>query len=185
MTKHPLTKKAKDNIISDMIRVNQAGEFGAQKIYEGQLSILKNDKTIKKMMKQEKKHLEAFNKIIIDKGVRPTALSPFWSIGGYLLGMLLASFVVGYLAERNYDKNYFKSLFVIFLGTLIIFIPGLIWLGFWFDNFHPKLAENIDLFEGYKLALTHGLLVFKFTEPVKVALAASITPLLWQYISKK
>ena len=90
MKKNPLTIKAKDNIISDMIRVNQAGEFGAQKIYEGQLSILKNDKTIKKMMKQEKKHLEAFNKIIIDKGVRPTALSPFWSIGGYLLGMSTA-----------------------------------------------------------------------------------------------
>ena len=84
-----------------------------------------------------------------------------------------------------YDKKYFQSLFAIFFGTLIIFIPGIIWLGFWFDNFHPKLAENIGLFEGYKLALTHGLLVFKFTEPVKVALAASITPLLWQYISKK
>ena len=118
----------------------------------------------------------------------PPYSGPFYlvgSSGGYLLGMLLASFVVGYLAEKNYDKNYFKSLFAIFLGTLIIFIPGLIWLGFWFDNFHPKLAENIGLFEGYKLALTHGLLAFKFTEPVKVALAASITPLLWQYISKK
>lgn len=107
------------------------------------------------------------------------------SSGGYLLGMLFASFVVGYLAEKNYDKNYFKSLFAIFIGTLIIFTTGLLWLGFWFDNFHPKLSENIDLFEGYKLAFTHGLLVFKFTEPVKIALSASITPLIWQFISKK
>lgn len=82
--------KHEENIISEMIRVNQAGEFGAQKIYEGQLSVLKNDKTIKKMMLQEEKHLEAFNKIIIDKGIRPTALSPFWSIGGYLLGVSTA-----------------------------------------------------------------------------------------------
>ena len=47
--------KAKNKIISEMIRVNQAGEFGAQKIYEGQLTVLKNDKTIKKMSEHEKK----------------------------------------------------------------------------------------------------------------------------------
>ena len=105
--------------------------------------------------------------------------------GGYLFGMLIASYFVGYFSERNFDKKYFQSLFAIFFGTLIIFIPGIIWLGFWFDNFHPKLAESIGLYEGYKLALIHGLFAFKFTEPVKVALAASITPLLWQYISKK
>ena len=49
MTKNLITKKSKNNLIADMIRVNQAGEFGAQRIYEGQLAILKNDKTIKKM----------------------------------------------------------------------------------------------------------------------------------------
>tara|TARA_A100001037_G_scaffold291928_1_gene306587 strand:+ start:191 stop:727 length:537 start_codon:yes stop_codon:yes gene_type:complete len=81
---------AKNKIISEMIRVNQAGEFGAQKIYEGQLAVLKNDKTIKKMSEQEKKHLETFNKILIKRGIRPTALSPFWDLGGYLLGVTTA-----------------------------------------------------------------------------------------------
>jgi 3-demethoxyubiquinol 3-hydroxylase len=81
-----IDNKIKNKVISDMIRVNQAGEFGAQKIYEGQLAVLKNDKTIKKMAIQEQKHLETFNKILIKRGIRPTALSPFWSIGGYLLG---------------------------------------------------------------------------------------------------
>ena len=46
---------ANNKIISEMIRVNQAGEFGAQKIYEGQLAVLKNDKTIQEMCEQEKK----------------------------------------------------------------------------------------------------------------------------------
>ena len=82
--------KAKNRIISEMIRVNQAGEFGAQKIYEGQLAVLKNDKTIKKMCEQEKKHLETFNKILIKRGIRPTALSPFWDLGGYLPGVTSA-----------------------------------------------------------------------------------------------
>ena len=117
----------------------------------------------------------------------PPYSGPYYLIGssgGYLLGMLIASYVVGYLAERNYDKKYFNSLFAIFVGTLIIFIPGIIWLGFWFDNFHPK-ADGIDFLGGYKLAFIHGLFAFKFTEPVKIALAASITPILWQYIVKK
>jgi len=81
---------ANNKIISEMIRVNQAGEFGAQKIYEGQLAVLKNDKTIQEMCEQEKKHLETFNKILIKRGIRPTALSPFWDLGGYLLGVTTA-----------------------------------------------------------------------------------------------
>ena len=55
-----------DEQIEQMIRVNQAGEFGAKKIYEGQLLVLKNDKKykiIKKMANQEEEHLQTFNKI--------------------------------------------------------------------------------------------------------------------------
>ena len=105
--------------------------------------------------------------------------------GGYLLGMLIASYFVGYLAEKNYDKNFIKSLITIFIGTIIIFIPGLIWLGFWFAQYHPELSQLINLGEGYKYAFKHGLLVFKFTEPVKIALAACITPLIWHFVKKK
>ena len=46
--------------------------------------------SIKKMCEQEKKHLETFNKILIKRGIRPTALSPFWDLGGYLLGVTSA-----------------------------------------------------------------------------------------------
>ena len=105
--------------------------------------------------------------------------------GGYLLGMLIASYFVGYLAEKNYDKNFITSLITIFIGTIIIFIPGLIWLGFWFDQYHPELSQQINLGEGYKYAFKFGLLVFKFTEPVKIALAACITPLIWHFVKKK
>ena len=105
--------------------------------------------------------------------------------GGYLLGMLIASYFVGYLAEKNYDKNFIKSLITIFIGTIIIFIHGLIWLGFWFDQYHPELSQQINLGEGYKYAFKYGLLVFKFTEPVKIALAACITPLIWHFVKKK
>jgi biotin transport system substrate-specific component len=112
---------------------------------------------------------------------------PIYFIGpsaGYLFGMLLASFLLGYLAEKNYDKNYFKSLLILILGSIIIFTPGILYLGFWFNVLSPN-AGSINLYQGYSNALTYGLLLFKFTEPVKIALAATITPLLWQYIKNK
>ena len=57
-----------DKKYAEIIRVNQAGEFGAKRIYEGQLAILKGNKSykvIKKMAKQEEKHLQTFNQIMI------------------------------------------------------------------------------------------------------------------------
>ena len=104
--------------------------------------------------------------------------------GGYLLGMLIASFVLGYLAEKNYNKNYFKTLLILFLGSIIIFMPGILWLGFWFNILSPN-SGSIDLYQSYYNALNYGLLLFKFTEPIKMALAATITPLLWQFIKNK
>ena len=59
-----------DKEIEQMIRVNQAGEFGAKRIYDGQLAVLKNNKKyriIKKMADQEEQHLKTFNKIYTEK----------------------------------------------------------------------------------------------------------------------
>ena len=117
--------------------------------------------------------------------------------GGYLLGMLIASFLVGYLAEKNYDKQYLKSLLSIFLGTFTIFFFGIIWLTYWL-SIQPEttivfLCEreavmcntNIWNFsQSLNLALVLGLFKFLLTEPIKIALAASITPLIWSYLKK-
>ena len=83
-------KKTDKNKIEEFLRVDHAGERGAIKIYEGQLAVLNNDQTIQEMLEQEKKHLDTFNKILIKRGIRPTALSPLWSVGGYLLGATTA-----------------------------------------------------------------------------------------------
>lgn len=75
--------------IAQMIRVNQAGEYGAARIYEGQLAVLKNQPcadTIGHMRAQEEEHLKAFNKILLAYRVRPTLLTPLWHIAGYVLG---------------------------------------------------------------------------------------------------
>ena len=111
---------------------------------------------------------------------------PVYFVGptaGYLLGMLMASFVVGYFAEKNYDKNYYKTLFILIIGSIIIFTPGILWLGFWY-NILSGNAASLDITESFSKAITNGLLLYKFTEPVKIALAATITPLIWSYLKK-
>ncbi len=75
------------------LRVDHAGEYGAQRIYAGQLAVLKNHDVadeLKHMAAQEEAHLAAFNRILPEHGVRPTALLPLWHIGGWLMGALPA-----------------------------------------------------------------------------------------------
>ncbi len=77
----------------EAIRVDHAGEYGARRIYEGQLAILKGtsaEKTIRHMHEQEKAHLDTFSTLIHERGVRPSALMPLWHVGGYALGMVTA-----------------------------------------------------------------------------------------------
>src|SRR6185437_14105899 len=81
---------SKQQELDSMIRVDHAGEYGARKIYEGQLSILKNHKEIEHMYKQEQAHLEFFEKELLKRKVRPTAFMPLWSKGAFILGKVSA-----------------------------------------------------------------------------------------------
>lgn len=80
--------------IERMIRVDHAGEFGAVRIYEGQLAILGSNHPksalIRHMKSQEDEHLKRFSALIAKRGIRPTALSPFWDIAGFSLGAVTA-----------------------------------------------------------------------------------------------
>ncbi len=78
-----------------MIRVDHAGEYGAVRIYEGQLAVLGATKSdavdaIRRMAKQEKRHLTSFDTLINQRRVRPTALEPLWRVTGFALGAATA-----------------------------------------------------------------------------------------------
>jgi ubiquinone biosynthesis monooxygenase Coq7 len=77
-----------------MIRVDQAGEYGATRIYAGQLAVMgdrgRHATEIRAMAAQEEGHLARFDAMIAERGVRPTALQPVWSIAGYALGAATA-----------------------------------------------------------------------------------------------
>ena len=77
-----------------MIRVDHAGEYGAKRIYQGQLAVLgrgaKGD-LLRHMQAQEQHHLDVFSDLIAERRVRPTALLPIWHIAGFLLGAATAA----------------------------------------------------------------------------------------------
>ena len=80
-------------LIDRIIRVDQAGEYGARRIYEGQLAVLGHRPeaaAIREMAAQEQRHLDAFDALIPARRVRPTLLSPLWHVAGYALGAATA-----------------------------------------------------------------------------------------------
>ena len=92
--KKKIAKKSKSKtdktILDEIIRVDHAGEYGATRIYDGQIAVFGKDskigKTIQHMADQEQEHIEKFNELLIEKRVRPTALLPVWNLAGFALG---------------------------------------------------------------------------------------------------
>ena len=86
---HPSAKSQ----IASMLRVNLAGEYGAKRIYEGQLAVLKHSTSaplLEHMKNQELAHLQAFESLVVKNRVRPTFLQPLWHVAGYALGTATA-----------------------------------------------------------------------------------------------
>ena len=105
---------------SAMIRVNQAGEYGATRIYAGQLAVM-GDRApksgeIRAMAEQEAGHQGAFDALMTRRGVRPTALQPLWSAAGYALGAATAllgpeaAMACTVAVEREIDRHYTRQL---------------------------------------------------------------------------
>lgn len=75
--------------IDRILRVDQAGEYGARRIYEGQLAVLGGRPSaapIRRMHEQEREHLAHFDCLVVQRRVRPTALQPLWHVAGFALG---------------------------------------------------------------------------------------------------
>ena len=83
-------KKTERTTLEEIIRVDHAGEYGATRIYDGQIAIFgknsKIGKTIQHMADQEQEHIDKFNELILEHRVRPTALLPIWNLAGFALG---------------------------------------------------------------------------------------------------
>ncbi|MBU2339892.1 MAG: demethoxyubiquinone hydroxylase family protein [Alphaproteobacteria bacterium] len=106
--------------IHRMIRVDQAGEFGATRIYAGQLAVMgdrgPHSAEIAGMAEQEAQHRAKFDALMARRGVRPTALQPFWSVAGYALGAATAllgpeaAMACTAAVEEEIDRHYSDQL---------------------------------------------------------------------------
>jgi 3-demethoxyubiquinol 3-hydroxylase len=84
----------KEQLIDRILRVDHAGEYGAVRIYEGQLSVLGRSRAapvIRRMAEKEREHLATFNEILPKRRVRPSLLQPLWHIAGFALGAATAA----------------------------------------------------------------------------------------------
>ena len=105
---------------ASMLRVNQAGEYGATRIYAGQLAVLRRNcpeaKLISRMAAQEERHLRRFNHLMAERRVRPTALQPLWNVAGFALGAATAlvseeaALACTDAVETEIDKHYSSQL---------------------------------------------------------------------------
>ncbi|MBB4619323.1 demethoxyubiquinone hydroxylase family protein [Sphingomonas abaci] len=103
-----------------MIRVDQAGEFGAIRIYAGQLAVLGDRhpaaRAIHHMAAQEERHRAFFDRMIAERGVRPTLLQPIWKVAGFALGAATAALgpdaamACTAAVETEIDKHYSQQL---------------------------------------------------------------------------
>ena len=138
--------------VESMIRVDQAGEYGATRIYAGQLAVLGDAhpaaRIISRMAFQEQRHLSRFDEIVGDRGVRPTLLQPFWNVAGHALGAATAlispnaAMACTAAVETEIDKHYEDQLRQL-------------------KDEDPELSETIAEFQAEELehrdlALSHG-----------------------------
>ena len=91
--------------------------------------------------------------------------------GGYLVGMLVASLVLGYLADRKADQKFRTSFPALLLGDAIIFTFGLLWL-----------QQTLDL--SWAKTIAAGFTPFILGEAIKIAITATSLPLIWRRISR-
>jgi ubiquinone biosynthesis monooxygenase Coq7 len=103
-----------------MARVDQAGEYGATRIYAGQLAVLgtrgPHAAEIAGMNRQEAEHLARFDALVARRRVRPTMLQPLWSLAGFALGAATAlagprtAMACTAAIEQEIDRHYTRQL---------------------------------------------------------------------------
>jgi len=87
--------------------------------------------------------------------------------GGYLVGFIIAAAVVGWLAERGWDRNVVSTAIAMLIGNILLYVPGLLWLSTFYD---------------WEQTIAYGLTPFIVIDGIKLLVAALLLPAAWQLI---
>lgn len=105
---------------ASMLRVDQAGEYGATRIYAGQIAVMGDrhpmSRAIAAMAAQEERHRRHFDSMMVQREVRPTLLQPLWNVAGFALGAITAglgpeaAMACTAAIETEIDRHYSEQL---------------------------------------------------------------------------
>ncbi len=162
--------------LARMIRVDHAGEYGAKRIYQGQISVLGNSEhgdTLRHMQAQEQVHLDTFTALIARRRVRPTLLLPFWHVAGFVLGAATArmgpraAMACTVAVEEAIDEHYQAQ--VAALGDSEPALAATI------ENFRAEELEHRDIGLANEAELTPGYQMLRaaIKTGCKIAIALS------------
>lgn len=91
--------------------------------------------------------------------------------GGYIVGFMLAAAATGYLAERRWDRRFPSSVAAMLTGNVLIYVPGLLWLGHYLDT---NVEDTLEA----------GLYPFVVGDLLKLYLAGALLPLAWKAVDR-
>lgn len=97
--------------------------------------------------------------------------------GGYIMGFILAAAVIGYLAERGWDRNVWSMALAMAIGNLAIYLLGLPWLAVY--------LAGVGVEQPVAAAIAGGLTPFLLGDALKLALAACLLPVTWNLIGRR
>jgi biotin transport system substrate-specific component len=105
--------------------------------------------------------------------------------GGYIWGFVLAAALVGYLAERGWDRNVPRTALAMLLGNIVLYVPGLIWLAMFYAGPGQEYIAATGATTAWGAAIAAGLTPFLVGDLLKLLLAACLIPAVWALLKRR
>ncbi len=105
--------------------------------------------------------------------------------GGYIWGFVLAAALVGWLAERGWGRNVFLTAAAMFLGNVVLYVPGLIWLAIFYAGPGQDYIATAGAATAWGASINAGLVPFLLGDLLKLLLAAALVPTVWSLLRRR
>ena len=105
--------------------------------------------------------------------------------GGYIWGFVLAAVLVGWLAERGWDRSFLRTALAMLLGNIVLYVPGLIWLAQFYAGPGQEYIAATGATTAWGAAVAAGLTPFLLGDLLKLLLAATAIPAAWKLLKRR